>query len=521
MEVFNNAIIEINNKHNPVISFDFLGENEEFGILNIKANKAPITTSNTLFLFTIDITGSMNERTTGRITKLDIVKQTFKSMLNYLSTIDAPIYIRLHCFNTEVSVIMETILIKNKEDLTTLYNKIDGLFADNSTNIEAALKGATEYMDKYSEENPSHQICHVFMTDGYATIGITNENSLCQLVSDKYSGIFIGFGKDHNIQLMKKMTNKSNAVYQFINDMEDTSLIYGETIHQYLYPAARNIEIQFTDCLVYDWKNNVWTDKLIEGIISSEANKIYHIKKTSDAAAYASVYGVPHWAGTNESLLLDIVHILPKLINFDTNTENIVDLTNYMFRQKTMELLFDANVIDNPTEFENLRNKIRSLFNEIRQYMREESILDDGFMNQLCDDLCITYRNIGTNTGNMFILARHTSQGRQQTYSATPKSCRSDQETEVYSQSPFDLPVPSTPRPRMLKRSITGTIHRFPPMDEYDEFQGVPVVENQNDNEDEIVTSEIDTYVITGNNTSCYANNSTLNTMSQMTQVDP
>jgi hypothetical protein len=69
----------------------------------------------------------------------------------------------------------------------------------------------------------------------------------------------------------------------------------------------------------------------------------------------------------------------------------------------------------------------------------------------------------------------------------------------------------------MLKRSITGTIHRFPPMDEYDEFQGVPVVENQNDNEDEILTSEIDTYVITGNNTSCYANNSTLNTMSQMT----
>lgn len=510
MEVFSSPIIEINNKVNPDITFDFLQENEEFGILDLKANKSPVTTADTLFLFTIDITGSMNERVNRSSTKLAIVKHAFMSMTQYLSTVDAPIYLRIHCFNSKVTVLMDTISIKNKEGLATLYDKINSLFADYSTDIGLALTEATKYMDEYTEENPSHQICHVFMTDGNATTGITQDSALCDLVSDRHASIFIGFGNDHNIRLMKQMTNRPKSFYQYINDMEDTAIIYGESIHQYLYPAVRNVEIKFTGCLVYDWKNNVWTDCIKESIISSEASKIYQVKKVRGDSSYATIYGIPYWSTTNEPECIDVVNELPKLINCETNLENVVDLTKYMMRQKTQELLFDAKSTEDRTDIFNIKKKLRTLFNLLRKYMKDSDMLEDGFMKQLCDDVCITYRNIGTNTGNMFIMARYTSQGRQQAYAPTPRSS---------SRSRPDSPEPPAPRTG-LQRSLTSSIRSFPAMDD-NVFDGLPVVENQNMDAPEISDSEIDTYVITGNTTSCYANDATLNTMSQMTQHYP
>jgi Mg-chelatase subunit ChlD len=239
MEVFASSFIDINNVYEPEIQFDFLHENEQFGILELKTIETPITTIETLFLFSIDITGSMNEKAYGKTKKIDIVKQTFKSMIQYLSKVDAPISIRLHCFNTEVKNLLDTISIQDKENINRLYSVIDEIYADGSTNIELALNEATSYLDEYHTTNPTHQICHIFMTDGHATTGITNNDELCNLVSDTYSAVFIGFGRDHNLQLMKKMTSKVNTTYQFINDMEDTSMIYGEAIHPYLYPAVK------------------------------------------------------------------------------------------------------------------------------------------------------------------------------------------------------------------------------------------------------------------------------------------
>ena len=509
MEAFSSPIIEFNNKVSPDITFDFLHENEEFGILDLKANIAPVTTTDTLFLFTIDVTGSMNERVNKASTKLAIVKHAFMSMTQYLSTIDAPIYIRIHCFNTNVTALMDTISVKNKEDLATLYDKINSLFADYATDIGLALKEATTYMDAYAEENPGHQICHVFMTDGNATTGITNNSDLCALVSDRHPSIFIGFGNDHNINLMKDMTNRPKSFYQYINDMEDTAIIYGESIHQYLYPAVRNVEIKFTDCLVYDWKNNVWTDCIKESIISSEASKIYHVKKTRGNSPYATIHGTPYWSTTNEQEDIDIIYELPKLLSYETNEENVVDLTKYMLRQKTQELLFAAKSVKNRTDVISIKNKLRSLFNQLRKYMKDSDMIEDGFLKQLCDDVCITYRNIGSDAGNMFIMARYTSQGRQQTYSATPRSAASQP----------DYTEPGAPRPGLM-RTTTGNIQRFPAMDDT-VFDNFPVVENQNMDAAEMSDSEIETYVISGNTTSCYANDATLRTMTQMTQPYP
>ena len=61
-DVIENAYIEI---QDDTVDFEVLEENEQFGILNLKVKKTEITKTPTLFLFTIDKTGSMNEKLSG------------------------------------------------------------------------------------------------------------------------------------------------------------------------------------------------------------------------------------------------------------------------------------------------------------------------------------------------------------------------------------------------------------------------------------------------------------------------
>ena len=86
-----------------------IGEDEYFGILKIKVAKTKLVKTPTFLLFTIDKTGSMNDRQSGNTTKMDYVMQTFVSMMNYLSTLDTDMYIQVNTFNIIIFFILNKI----------------------------------------------------------------------------------------------------------------------------------------------------------------------------------------------------------------------------------------------------------------------------------------------------------------------------------------------------------------------------------------------------------------------------
>ena len=53
--------------------------------------------------------------------------------------------------------------------------------------------------------------------------------------------------------------------------------------------------------------------------------------------------------------------------------------------------------------------------------MKENNIEHDKFMLNLCDDICICYRTIGTKFDAMYTYSRHSSQGTQRYYTVTSK----------------------------------------------------------------------------------------------------
>jgi len=562
--IIENSYYEFHTSSDVPLS-NIVNENEKFGIISLKIKKTNINNTPTLFLFTIDTTGSMDEIAYKNVKKLQVVKQTFRSMMNYLSKLETQVFVRVHSFNETVRTVIDNILI-SQDNVNEITSKIDALYADSCTNIGEALKQANDTMKQYSIENPEHQIVHIFMTDGQATTGITNNDELVKIVDTKFTNNFVGFGFDHNAILLQKLSDLENSEYLFVDNMENTTLIYGEIIHRYLYSAIKNAEFVVENGAIYNWKTNTWDTKLIEPIIVSEIEKIYHIKSTNIADINIKVYGYVSDDNVNSFQLLDVVDVLPDLIklketyNEDNSNEYIsdddddieivpVDLSKYMFRQRTQELLFKSKnaLCENNYEKHELKKELKLFFETMRDYMKNNNLSKDKFMITLCDDICITYRSYGTEEGVMYTTSRSASQGRQQTYNVTPAIPKLQR----------SLAISSLSSPPTFSRSITGRgFPHFPEeipensnwldnvegngqytldipnisidnltqefIDDNNTYSDMPprltehlfVNTNFDNNSD-----NIDDYLLSNDNMSCYATEGSLNTMRSMSQM--
>jgi hypothetical protein len=505
-----NASIVFHTK-NGELPFPIISESEDFGILSIKMKKTEITKKPLFILFTIDKTGSMSEYVKNS-TKMNYLKQTFKNMLYYLSKQELDIYIRVHSFNVDLDVDIENIKI-TKENVSELCSKIMNIEPESSTNIELALESAKNTLNEYSVANPEHEIAHIFMTDGNPTIGEQNNDVLSEIVDNRFNNIFIGYGVDHNAILMKKLSEHRNADYQFVDDMENTGLVYGESVHQLLYPALKDVEIYVEDGLIYDWEANEWKDEIYVNVLVSETEKIYQVKKNKNDNIEIDIYGKT--LDDTELVLQETVIQIPDLVDMDTNKKEEVDLTKYIYRQKVQELLYIVNKQNNYESLNELKKSMKDVFRKMRGYMRDNNMVDDPFMKLLCDDISITYQNMGKVNGLSFTYNRQSSQGRQKAYNVRTTSNDDDNLLRTkYNRYPrFDTP------PLFLKRHCARSItNDFGTMDEFDdntEIIDFPTLLDEIIDEDE---DNLDNYLVSNDVTSCYSTPSVLNTMRSFSQ---
>jgi len=492
MSCIESAYFEFHSTGNTIL--DVVGPEEQFGVLRLKTGSVKITSQPTFLLFSIDNTGSMNERTDGFDSKMDVVKQSFKSIIQYLSGLDAPVYISVHTFNEKIDVIVDNVCI-TKENVDELINRISAIRADDNTDIELALNNAQSVVQRYKEENPGHKIAHIFMTDGHATKGSQNKELLSKLVEDADCGsVFIGFGNDHNVSLLKKLSENKRSFYQYIRDFESTASVYGELLHPYLYPCIENFTILVENGQIYDWTKNEWLTRFDEDILIGQTEKFYHIKKSKNTQIAVDVYGVDMTIRSTEKSYIEQMIELPHLLSGETGDIIETDLTPYIFRQKTLELLYRVSQNDYLTseERKSLRSEINDVYVKMRDYMAVNGKSDDGFLRQLCDDLYISHMSLKMVNGHMLTLSRFTTQGRQQTNISTPRR-----------QDISGFNCPPAPRARRLIRRNTGL------MDTQEDFDLPTLVLPE-------PVNEIESYELSQNTTSCYASPTVLDTMSQI-----
>jgi len=140
-----------------------------------------------------------------------------------------------------------------------------------------------------------------------------------------------------------------------------------------------------------------------------------------------------------------------------TNQTNLTNLTKYMFRQRTLELLYfvknfdkifetndfynsDAN--DNDYDYDDINNNnnnnnnsakqqnkhnqmitmkktLSEFITVIKMYIKAQTELseeDTDFMSTLCDDILVAHNTLGKPTSNMYCGLRQHSQGRERSY---------------------------------------------------------------------------------------------------------
>lgn len=408
-------------------------ENAYFGILNFKAVTSEETKDILELLFTIDCSGSMSDICSDGKSKMVHIIHTLKNMILFLSDCTkVQFYITINAFDSKIYKIVERTRF-TEDNLTDILIKINKIVPLSSTNIENALINAKEHILSLKEECSNQNIKHIFMTDGQATEGNDNIESLKELIVDDIMNAFIGFGIDHDSVLLNAIGSVGKSSYHFIDKLENAGLIYGEILHSIVYELLSDAEIIVKNGLIYDFKTNQWTDKLLIGNIISEANKIYNICSTCPNDFEATIKAKDR----------NILIMFPA--NFDNDYS--LDFTNHQFRQRTLQLMY--KVIDyckKKREYEynkssyryfseqlsnsimietlkfdkkKLKKNLRSLMDEIKEYMVENQMIRDKFMKNLCDDIYVCFRTFDTKFGNMYCTSRQSSQGTQRQYTAT------------------------------------------------------------------------------------------------------
>jgi uncharacterized protein YegL len=370
------------------LSYEELGIpiGSKFGIITQTVAETPMDQNETALIVTIDNSGSMES-----CEKILHVKHTVKNILRVIVEKAMPIRVQIGTFNDTYQEIVELTSVSS-ENIAVLNAKIGGIQADNGTNIEVAIDESQNILEQCHN---IYNTYHFFLTDGNACIGECNSDTLIEKVSNKFPTAFIGYGEDHNANLLLGFSNKhTESSYQLVDNFEKIGNLCGELLFNVCYPAVRNVMIYTPseDDLVYDPKKNTWSNAVSAGTFISGKTYRYPIYTTNEGGMIVNTIGQT----------IDNNDIETDVYIDDTTT----DLTKELFRHATDRLLFLSitNAMEN-------RSKVRELFKKVRAYARTHDLLSDTFYKLMFDDLYTCY------TGEyMNIQARFMSNTRTQTF---------------------------------------------------------------------------------------------------------
>ena len=359
--------------------------------------------------FMIDCSASMSDLCSDGKSKMQHILHTLKNMIRYFKN-NSNVSITIETFNDIIHTIVERTQITNF-NLNIILSKIDRIIPCHSTNIEMALLFINKKITQYDTASTLDKITNIFMTDGDTTCGNNDNNYLSQLINTNIYNAFIGFGIDHDSILLDTISSNKNCSYYFIDKLENAGLVYGEIIHSIMYKFLTNVEITITNGLIYNFNHNLWSNSLNVNDITTESNKTFHIISNNDEIC---------------NIKLTAYNIIDKTDFTVTlfKEKEYIDLTKYIFRQRTLELLYSVkNYLKYNTPTELLSNQFKQnlhfFIQEMKQYMSDNNLLNDIFMKNLCDDIYISHKTMNSKYANMYVSARQTSQGNERIYSVT------------------------------------------------------------------------------------------------------
>lgn len=217
-------------------------------------------------IFLIDVSGSMDDRirnstmpvlssNSGELkaktdgSRLNSVKRSLEFLIPLLTPTDI---VTLITFGDE-SEVLDKVVQMDEQGKSKLLQIIRGLKTNGCTNMSSAILQVADLFkdDPNFWASPGHKHGVLLLTDGHANRGVFTPDGLmsiiAKLITDnpKLSLATIGYGQDHNSELLKQAATTGSGSYNVVNTLEDIATTFGEVLGGLTTVVAQNMCITF------------------------------------------------------------------------------------------------------------------------------------------------------------------------------------------------------------------------------------------------------------------------------------
>lgn len=222
-------VIDITNVRDAFITESYLVKLKIGDSIN---NRKPIR-----LIIAIDVSGSMQHEK-----RLINIKDTLHALLQYLKETDM---ITLYTFNNRVTNYGDFEL--NEAGKTTFTSIMNKLYATNDTNIEQIFQSLG-----HCEINNNYKNAILFLTDGEATTGNTDNEYLLNLVATNkdIEFISIGYGTGHDAFLLERISLHTRGSYYSIYNRAAVAETVGTVVGGVMSTVASNMRVFANSTLI-------------------------------------------------------------------------------------------------------------------------------------------------------------------------------------------------------------------------------------------------------------------------------
>ena len=217
--------------------------------IRIRAPTDVNRTSSHLVLL-LDVSESMSDAN-----KLEHVKKCCQLIVDLLTPED---HLSIITFGERSEILLNNVAVDtaHKEHIRAI---ITNLNVDGCTNLSAGLYNVRQVL-----ESSKQKAGLLLLTDGIANLGIKDPVGLETIVGGlctdfPYLSVHcVGYGTDHNAELLRIIAEKNQGSYNIVSSIEDTAMAFGDTLGGLMSCAAQNVVVQLpADAVVHGPYKNV------------------------------------------------------------------------------------------------------------------------------------------------------------------------------------------------------------------------------------------------------------------------
>ncbi len=194
----------------------------------------------THFICLLDVSGSMDAD--GRLANCI---DSLKYIARFLTTDDR---FSLITFSDDAEV-KASLVQMDAAGQATVLNMLNRIHTLGSTNLSAGLARLTGILRAGADSGSALKQGVLLLTDGYVNMGLTDEGGLTGMVSGfmtefpRATLTAVGYGTDHNRDLLNAMTTRAAGTYNIVRNREDVASVFGAVMGSLVSCVGLNLRV--------------------------------------------------------------------------------------------------------------------------------------------------------------------------------------------------------------------------------------------------------------------------------------